>query len=73
MIGMGNRVINYVLQEHCGDPVSLLVNKTGDLFDTTTTSNTMESRLNYVLHVIAKEHVMTLGAFHQLMVRIFGD
>ncbi|KAL7520147.1 hypothetical protein ACHAWX_004892, partial [Stephanocyclus meneghinianus] len=61
MLRVGNRVTNNVFKEHLEHTTGLLVDETGDTFDTTTTSKTTNGRLGDALDVVAKDLSVTLG------------
>ena len=61
MLGIGDRVMDDILKKDLEHTTSLLIDKTRDTLDTTTTSQTADSRLGDALAVITKDLVMTLG------------
>ncbi|CAH8446513.1 unnamed protein product, partial [Heterobilharzia americana] len=62
MLRVGDRITNHVLQEHLQDTTSLLVDQARDTFDTTTTSQTADSRLRDTLDVVAKHLPMSFSS-----------
>jgi hypothetical protein len=61
MLCVGNRVANDVLEEDLQHTASLFIDETRDTLDTTTTSETTDSRLGNTLDIVAKNLSVTLG------------
>ncbi|KAH9603741.1 hypothetical protein KSS87_011343 [Heliosperma pusillum] len=55
MFSVGNSITDDILQEYLEYTASLLVNKTADTLDTTTTSKTANGRLGDALDVIPQD------------------
>ena len=62
VLGVGDGITDYVLEEHLQDTTGLLVDQAGDTLDTTTASQTADCGLGDTLDVITKNLAMTLGA-----------
>ena len=59
---VGHSVTDDVLKEHLQNTTGLLVDETGDTLDTTTASQTADSRLGDALDVVTQHFPVTLGA-----------
>ena len=62
VLGVGDRVLDHVLQKYFQDPTGLLVNEPRDALHTTTTSQAAESRLSDALDVVAQNLAVALSA-----------
>ena len=62
VLGVGDSVTDYILQEHLENSTGLLVNEARDTLDTTTASETADSGLSDALDVVTKDLPVTLGA-----------
>jgi hypothetical protein len=61
MLCIGHSVTNDILQEDLQDSTGLLINQTTDTLDTSTASQTANSRLGDTLDVITKDLAVTLS------------
>ena len=62
VLGVGDGVTDYVLQEYLEDTTGLLVDQAGDTLHTTTTSQTTDRGLGDTLDVVTKDFPVTLSA-----------
>ena len=62
VLGVGDSVTDDVLKEHLEDAAGLLVDESGDTFDSTTASQTTDGGLGDALDVVTQNFTMTLGA-----------
>ena len=62
VLGVGDGVADYVLQEDLEDTASFFVNQTRNTLDATSSSQTSDCRLGNSLDVVAKNFPVTLGA-----------
>ena len=62
VLSVGYRVTNDVLEEYLEDSTGLLVDKSRDTLDSTTTGETADSGLGDSLDVVAKDLTMTLSS-----------
>ena len=62
VLGVGDGVTDDVLQEHFENSTCLFVDQTRDTLDSTTASETTDSRLSDALDVVTKDLPVTLGA-----------
>ena len=59
---VGDRVPDHVFQKHFQHPTSLFLDKTGDTFDASTTSQTSDSWLSNTLDIVPQDFPMALSA-----------
>lgn len=62
VLGVGDGVADYVLQEDLEDTASFFINQTRNTLDATSSSQTSDCRLGNSLDVVAKNFPVTLGA-----------
>jgi hypothetical protein len=62
MLCVGHSIPDDILKEDLEHSSGLLIDEATDTFDTTTTSQTTDSRLGNALDVITKHLAMTLGS-----------
>jgi hypothetical protein len=62
VLSVGDCISDDTLKEGLQDASSLLIDHSGDTFDTTTTSETTDGRLCYTLDVVSKNLAMTFGS-----------
>ena len=60
MFCVGDGITNDVLEEDLEDTASLFIDQTRDTLDTTTTSETADSRLGNTLDVVTKDLTMSV-------------
>jgi hypothetical protein len=61
MLSVSDTITDYILQKDLQDTTGLLIDKTRDTLDTTTTGKTTDSRLGNTLDIITKDLSVTLG------------
>jgi hypothetical protein len=61
VFSVGDGITDDVLKEDLQDTTGFLIDETRDTLDTTTTSETTDSRLGNTLNVVTKNLAMTLG------------
>jgi hypothetical protein len=61
MLGIGDRIANYVLKEDLENSTGLLIYQAGDTLNATTSSQTPDSGLGDALDIVTKHFAMTLG------------
>lgn len=62
MLGVGNRVADYVFQENFEDASRLFVDQTGDPLHSSTSGETTDSGLRNPLDVVTEHFTVTFGA-----------
>ena len=62
VLGVGDGIADYTLQEHLEHPAGLLVDEARDALDASSASETADGWLGDALDVVAKDLPMTLGA-----------
>ena len=62
VLGVGDGITDDVLKEHLQDTTGLFVDEARDTLDTSTTSQTTDSRLGDTLDIITQHFAMTLSA-----------
>ena len=61
VLRIGDRVQDHIFQKHFQHPTSLFVDKTRNMFDASTTSQTLDSWLSNTLNVVPQDFAMALS------------
>ena len=62
MLAVGNSITDNILEEDLENSTGFFVDESRNTFDSSTTSETADSRLGDSLDVVAKDLTMTLGS-----------